>query len=191
MFCKNINIDVSLKELRNTYLDHFNIPPSRNSDVKPIQDRGFAIAAKNIKWNVQELETKLNISFHTSRIFITSPGKYFPIHKDCVSNIKTFREWAINIPLFNCDEGYNTWFLDREEYKDYQEYMGDGASAVGLLHPNPKLSYREKLDCVKLLRTDIFHGVDNKQNKDFRIVLSLRSNDNISWNDISKRIDQL
>lgn len=187
-YTKNIPFkDISL-HLRDQYLDNFSVPPSPSKNTQQIGDMGYALIAKNIKWDCSDLTELLGISLSTSRIFITNPHSILPTHKDCVGEQLTIREWAINIPLFNCDKGHNVWYNDSKEYDNHQRYSWP--SAMLLEHPRPIESYRERLDTIKLIRTDIFHGVDNSDNTNYRVVLSLRSDDNISWTEMCERIDE-
>lgn len=187
-YLKELNIDLDIKRLQDQYLNNYTLPPTPSTTVQKVHDAGFALVAKNIDWDIKSIEQFLGIEFHTSRIFITSPHKKFPIHKDCVGKKNDLREWAINIPLFNCDRGFNTWYEDKPEYEHKQHYVHP--AAVSLTHPSPELSHKQPLSNISLVRTDIFHGVDNTDNDYYRVVLSLRSNDNITYNQLCERIDE-
>lgn len=187
-YTKNINANGLPVRLGKQYLQHFSIPPLPTDNVQKIGNYGYGLIAKSIEWDCSYLTNTLGITINTSRIFITNPYSFLPIHKDCVGHQEQIREWAINIPLFNCDRGYNVWYDDNEQYQDYQKYSYP--AAMLLEHPSPTESYRERLDTIKLIRTDIFHGVDNLDNPNYRVVLSLRSNDDISWTKMCERIDE-
>ena len=212
-YTKKLNIDINISRLREQYLEHFTVPPklkntkheiidySNNPDedkivisdktVQKVGDYGYGIVVKHIPWEYELIRSKLDITIDTARVFITNPYTKLPIHKDAVAGGKNkkLREWAINIPLFGCERGETVWYNDIPEYENCQMYSAAGA-LVSLSHPNPIEHYREGLDCIKLIKTDVFHGVDNSDNPNYRVILSLRSNDNLSWTEISERIDE-
>ena len=207
-YTKPINIDLPIEKLREQYLQYFTIPPTLSNDrkdggkygygsnqnvvisgnVQKVGDDAYGLIAKEIDWDCGIIEDRLGVTISTARVFITNPNSKLPIHKDCISKDQ-LREWAINIPLFGCDQGYNVWYKDTREYEQHQTFSGPGAAQI-LMHPSPVEHYREKLDTIKLLRTGIFHGVDNTDNPDYRIVLSIRCEEDLSWTEMCEKIDQ-
>ena len=191
MFWKDLKLSIDTDKLVRQFgteflvNDKINITDSRITNV----GSGFLIVAKELDWQTNIVSDYIGCNIATVRIFITNPFSFFPMHRDCKGGKTSLREWAINIPLMNCDNGYNQWFSDDENYFGNEIYSESGNAII----PEDQtkiynISDRQILNCPKLIRTDIHHNVDNTDNKNFRVILSYRSDDNISWNDIVSRV---
>ena len=190
MYWKNVHLDIDYDLLRNQFLSEFFVDGNINTKDSRITNvqTGFLFVAKELDWCNEAVETSLGIKVSTVRGFITLPNQQFPIHRDCKGGKTQLREWAFNIPVLNCDRGYNQWFLDEDNDFGNEVYSESGSAVIP---ENPLGPYvvteRQLLDCPKLIRTDVHHNVDNTDNPNMRVILSYRSEDNISWDDIISR----
>lgn len=184
----DLDIDLNIELLQNQYQDLYGYYIDNNlsnNDITPI-GTAYLISAKNHNWQQEYFEDLLKLKIETVRMFVTNPHSILPVHKDCIANTNQLRPWAINVPLLNCDKGTNQWF--EEENKSSETFTPDGSAIV----PNDEnliLSEECLLNCTKIIRTDVYHNVNNKDNDKQRVIISYRADPSISWNEIKKRIN--
>lgn len=194
-FSRNINIDLDLDGLYEQYWNEFgskldNLDKEPDDRIFPIQS-GFLVTAKRVNWNEHIIEDALGIKIETARVFVTNAGSILNMHRDCVGKTQQLRQWAINIPLANCDRGPNQWFSDEDNEFGEEIFYSDGAAVVpkaGTLGWN--VTEEHLLDTVKLIRTDVYHSCYNKDNPNRRVILSMRGDINITWDEMVARVEK-
>lgn len=137
-----------------------------------------------LEWGQTILEDFLSIQFTKIRLFIIKAGEILDLHKDTIGQTNKVREWAINVPIKNCNEGYNQWFDEKDNNELISIYNQKNSAITPKNKNNWQISCQTKLDCPKLLRVGKFHACDNSQNPNNRYVLSFRSDTINSWNKI-------
>ncbi len=151
---------------------------------------GFIITAKEIMWPVSALMEALDLTLETARIFVTNPQRKLMIHRDCVADSNTLRQWAINIPIANCDMGTNEWFADADnDFGKEKSVPGGSALAPEWFDNNYKVSESNVLNGIKLIRTDVMHRSNNTGNDNRRAVLSLRGDPKITYKQAKEKIN--
>lgn len=183
----DLDIDLNVKPLQDQYQDLYghcienSIP---NNEITSV-GTAYLISAKQHNWQQEYFEDLLRLKIETVRIFVTNPRSILPVHKDCIANTNQLRPWAINVPLLNCDKGVNQWF--EEPDASTETFTPDG-SAIVPNNNNLILSEECLLNCTKIIRTDVYHNVNNNDNDKSRVIVSYRADPNITWNEIKKRI---
>lgn len=183
----DLDIDLDVKPLQDQYQDLYghcienSIP---NNEITSV-GTAYLISAKQHNWQQEYFEDLLRLKIETVRIFVTNPRSILPVHKDCIANTNQLRPWAINVPLLNCDKGLNQWF---EESDAATETFTPDGSAIIPGNNNLILSEECLLNCTKIIRTDVYHNVNNNDNDKSRVIVSYRADPNITWNEIKKRI---
>ena len=128
------------------------------------------------KWIYDEFPVKISVI----QIFAILPESIGSTHKDGLN-----RKAAFNIPLLGADLGHMDWFdLDIKERKIDTRYT------QVRLTDHEKIDYvpacRIRIDKPALVNTDVWHRVDNRDNKNFRFVLSIRFEDNPSFSELKE-----
>ena len=151
---------------------------------------GFLITGKELHWPVESLMSALGLELQTARLFVTNPNMKLQIHRDCIGGTDKLRQWAINIPVDNCDLGTNEWFSDDENNFGDEKY-GPGGSAIlpEFFDNNYKVSESCVLNSIKLIRTDVMHRSNNVGNDNRRVVLSLRGTDELTYEQVAERVN--
>lgn len=188
-----MDLNFPIPNLANLYWEEFGCklddPQSVLSDdrITPITT-GFLISCMNVNWPVDYIFDSLGMEIYTSRIFVTNPNSELVIHRDCVGGEKTLREWAINIPIANCNNSVNEWFS--EEYNDFgeEQYIKEGSALIPYsLHKQYTVTESCQLNKIKLIRTDIMHRSNNIGNNERRVVLSMRGAPSITYDEVKTR----
>ena len=150
---------------------------------------GFLITGKEIHWPVQPLMDALGLDLVTARLFVTNPNRKLLIHRDCISDKTELRQWAINIPVANCDMGTNEWFSDEDnDFGNEQFAPGGSAITPEVFDKEYVISESCVLNSIKLIRTDVMHRSNNLGNDERRVVLSLRGDPNISYEQAKEKV---
>jgi len=184
MYTKTICTSRTIEIISRQFFEHYTFPVEGQPRIVNVGDVGYTADCSHIDWDLAELQDLINVPLDTPRLFIVKPNNVLPAHKDCVGKTKQVREWAINIPVFGCNRGYNVWYNDQQHFTCEYVYP----STFVLTSPTPPASHKEKLDSVKLFRTDLFHAVDNTDNINYRVVLSVRSSQDRSWGEMYESI---
>jgi len=151
---------------------------------------GFLITDKDTQWPVDSLMNTLGLTLVTARLFVTNPNRKLQIHRDCVAQSKELRSWAINIPISHCDLGTNEWFADDENDFGKETYAPGGSAIMPEKYDNDYVvSESCVLNSIKLIRTDVMHRSNNLGNDNRRVVLSLRGDNNLSYDQVKERVD--
>lgn len=118
------------------------------------------------------------------QVFGILPGALGKTHKDGVA-----RKSALNIPLLGCDEGLMEW-LDgssltlktlRSPYTEIRVSEEEWYSNTRLDLP---VCYATKVTAPSLVNTDEWHRVNNRQNENYRYMLSIRFQDNPTYSEL-------
>ena len=187
-----INFELPWVDMFNMYMDEFD---SKLKDEEKYLsddrifpcDHGFGMAPGIDFFPVNELVKSLKLEINTARIFATDPNMVIPIHKDCVKN--KVRSWAINIPIAYCDKGTNEWFSDDENDFGVEQYSPSDNSMKPEYEKEYTVSESMILDGIRLIRTDVMHRANNIGNDNRRVVLSLRGDPNITYDEVMERIN--
>jgi hypothetical protein len=185
-----LNIDYPIDHYRQQYFDLYGNNLDAFDTYPEIykNQAGYSIGGSKHEWGQQIVEDALGLEVETCRIFVIDPQKILPPHKDCVSDSHELRHCAVNIPLDNCDRGWNDWF----NKSDYGEIYHSGGSAKVFEHYNFDLSklksdFRIGLEQPSLFRTDVFHSANNLDGFGRRVALSMRFKKNLSWEEMVER----
>ena len=125
----------------------------------------------------KDIENHFNLTVECARIFCIDRHSVCPWHKDTVDITGDIRNFAINIPLENCDKGTNNWGVT----KDTRTHTETNKSVI-FGQGQYEILETIILDQPKLFRTNIFHNIDNSNNDKDRAVLSYRFKENLNWN---------
>ena len=84
----------------------------------------------------------------------------------------------------NCDKGYTTWHnYPNEQSKTIKSKKNSGSIYnKTLLDPKKNELDRLKMDSAYMIKTNVFHSIDNRENDHPRAVLTFRFKD-VSWED--------
>ena len=188
------NIDFDLSNMYNLYWNEFGhkLDDSKlyfaDKRIMPVVT-GFLITGKEIQWPVQPLMDALGLELFTARLFVTNPNRKLLIHRDCIGGQQTVREWAINIPIANCDMGINEWFSDEDnDFGNEQFAPGGSAITPEVFDKEYNISESCVLNSIKLIRTDIMHRSNNLGNDERRVVLSLRGDPKITYEQAKEKV---
>lgn len=124
------------------------------------------------------------------QVFAAVPNSVGYIHKDGVD-----RRSAFNIPLQNCDAGTMDWFngIDVTTLQVVNDYTSIRVTEEQIEHGRtwePSFLYSAIVNTPCLVNTDTWHRIDNRNNDNFRWMLSLRFKDNLSFEDTKKYLVQ-
>lgn len=177
---QKVSVAYDQEYLRSTYLSKWNFPPSEAKDVIVISDYTTLVIGNyaNLDWGIDFKEMQVE----DIGVYITKAGYFANPHTDGSSTGK-IREWALNFPLFNCEKGYTTW----HSYSDIntQTISDDKMSGTIYNKTNLKPSMTKELGRIRMngsymVKTNILHSIDNRDNQHPRAVLTFRFKD-ISW----------
>jgi hypothetical protein len=106
------------------------------------------------------------------------------LHKDGVD-----RKCAFNVPLSGADEGYIEWYSGIDKERLFE----DDFTKIRLLNFDAnreklQILFRSKTSVPCLLNTDIWHRVNNQNNKNWRHVLSFRFEDNPTFESMKTQL---
>jgi hypothetical protein len=141
------------------------------------------------EWGQSILNELLSITITKIRLFVVKAGKTLDLHKDTIGQTDELRNWAINVPLLNCDEGYNEFYEEEKNAGLVGIYAKENSAITPERKTNWIPSYRTKLNCAKLLNVGKFHSCDNSMNPNDRYVISFRSDNCNTWQEMINRID--
>ncbi len=107
-------------------------------------------------------------------LFGSDPGKSYGIHIDGYSlTRKNASNYALNIPIANCEQGYMNWYGG--EYRLSETKTAEG---LGLLkiHWNcdPEIIEQTIIDVPTIVKVDLPHNVENRNPDKHRLMLSIR-----------------
>lgn len=190
-----INIDYDAAGMLKTYQENIGHYLDNPKEIKFNPNfinayTSYLINATEYNWPIENIVNTFNIDIDTIKVFVTKPYKKLFLHRDKVANEEKMRQWAINIPILNGDCGYNEWFEDDvNDFGDEKIIHGGVATMPQGLHDDYICAESCSIKGVTLLRTDIMHRARNDTNK-FRVVLSIRGNPNVSWENILEKVNE-
>lgn len=125
------------------------------------------------------------IQLEVLQIFAMMPNSIGMIHKDGLA-----RKCALNVPLTGYTEGYMQWFdkefnehLVNTEYSQVRLTKNEVGQKIYRMDETPTVSVH--INAPTLLNTDVWHRIDNSQNKNFRWILSLRFSCNPGFTNVA------
>jgi len=163
-----------------------NIDPKRSTGISSYK---LPLEFSNSIIKIINRYSKLNIK--SLRIFKYQPGFDAELHTDFDQWSNTVTEYALNIPLENCDESCVTQFY--RNLGDYKSSSNDETGTGGYLYPTDmdKVYYSSEfsLTTPTLIRTGVPHKVINKCFAE-RKILSIRfkNSDHLLPSDIINEI---
>ena len=143
---------------------------------------------------LDDISNQIKCPLKVQRFFRTRANTNGPIHIDCNRATKEPREWAINIPLFNCDNSYMEWF-DHDNFGEFSWWR-----EAGFIKPpqeemddfdlNIKPIERIIVESPMLVETKSMHRVYNLDNPYDRIICSMRGEDTITYEQIYESLSK-
>ncbi len=135
-----------------------------------------------VKWleeNVGEIDN--------CKFFICAPGSWGEVHID---GANPERNCAINIPIFNCESGYMNWFSNEPDDRTFISNSNTNVHSTSKKKEVDFWEVEEKmvLTSPALVRTNIWHNVDNRDNPKHRVVFSFRFKDNPDFEETRKKL---
>jgi len=126
------------------------------------------------------------------QIFAITPESTGMVHRDGID-----RKAALNIPLLNCDEGFMDWFENIfDEFKVVSGYTNVRLTTVEKNHSSYRIedtpagvytpAHRCLIETPSIVNTDVWHRIDNKLNKNYRYLMSIRFAGNPNFEDVVK-----
>lgn len=181
---RKVSVPYDQDRLISTYLSRWSFPPSEAKDVIKITSCTTLVVANhaNLDWGFNQLFDTLGLKPEDIGIYITSPGWFPDPHTDGSSTGET-REWALNFPLMNCDRGYTTWH--KHTNTNFQTITD--SKQTGTIYNKTDLDpndieeiARIRMDGPYMVKTNILHSIDNRDNNNPRAVLTFRFK-NTTW----------
>lgn len=134
------------------------------------------------EWLVEGFRLKILVL----QIFAILPESIGMTHKDGLE-----RKAAFNIPLLGAELGYMDWFtLDNKEHKIDTLYTQIRLTDIEKNHNTYRIenipNYRCRIDKPSIVNTDVWHRIDNSDNKNFRYMLSIRFKNNPPFDELQK-----
>jgi hypothetical protein len=128
----------------------------------------------------------LKIKPEILQIFAAMPDKCGRIHMDGLD-----RRCALNIPVKGCSMGQMQWFDNNYtvvtiDNKYTKVRITNEEGPISRLDDTPVFGCL--LTAPSVVNTDVWHRVDNRQNTDYRYVLSLRFTGNPSMDELLKNL---
>lgn len=121
--------------------------------------------------------------FGHAQLFVTNPGYLGAWHKDGID-----LHASINIPVYGTGLGFQSYIDWTEEHiagVDYASSHTKHTLGMGALQ---KVSDRCVLDQMCLVRTDVWHRINNRQNTAHRVTLALRFKDNPTFEHLAEAL---
>jgi len=186
-----LNINYPTDQYRQKYTDlysHF-----LDSDHPEITKSSFGdsyfISSRKHDWGQSIVEDYLELEVETCRIFVVKPYQSLRAHIDCIADSQELRHCSINFPLHNCDLGKNEWY-DNTQFptvfnKRASSIIPENYSDLDNIEP----IFYSRLYQPSIFRTNIMHNVNNIENPNYRVVLSMRFKDNITWEYIKNKLN--
>lgn len=194
-YSESINIDFDKEGMLNTYKENIGYYIDNPKEIKFNPNfinayTSYLINATDYNWPIDNIVNQFDIDVDTIKVFVTKPNKKLFLHRDKVANSVVMRQWAINIPILNGECGYNEWFEDDvNDFGNENIVHGGVATMPQGLHDDYVCAESCVINGVTLLRTDIMHRARNDTDK-LRVVLSIRGNPNVSWNNILEKVNE-
>jgi hypothetical protein len=121
------------------------------------------------------------------QIFAILPESVGMTHKDGLE-----RKSAFNIPLNGAELGHMDWFnLDIKERKIDTKYTQIRLTENEKNHNSYRITdvptYSVIIDKPSLVNTDVWHRIDNRDNKNFRYTISIRFKGNPSFSELKEK----
>lgn len=181
---KRVFIPYNQETLRSAFLSRWNFPPKESKEVIVLGKATTLVVASyaNVDWGLEPVFNMLNLVPEDIAIYISQPGHFPPPHTDGSSSGQT-REWALNFPLMNCDLGFTTWFNDKNtEFETVTSEKNSGTIYNKTLLKPHQLNEldRIRMDGAYMIRTNVLHSIDNRDNNQPRAVLTFRFK-NTTW----------
>jgi hypothetical protein len=157
-FCKTKIIDVSERE---TTFIHYKLP---------VEDARYVLSLIPIFNN-----TAISLEENRVSFFITKPGRYYRAHKDGL-----FDRFSINYTIQILDDKCLTSWYSDDDLKDYKidnlksNNSRECQDFIKENHIPLKTMVAKPNECI-LFNTELYHDWDNRNSKNLRVILTLRS----------------
>lgn len=176
---KKVSVPFSQKKLQTIFMSNW---PYKESNVIKTSHITTVILVHNIDWGFHNFFQSVGLEPEEVGVYVTNPGYWPSPHTDGSKSGMT-REWALNFPLYNCDHGYTTWHNYKTDLDIIKSDKKPGTvyNATTLDPTKVEEICRIKMDGAYMVRTDVLHSIDNRDNKHPRSVLTFRFKDT-TWN---------
>lgn len=186
-----LDINYPTDQYRQQYTDlysHF-LDRDHSEITKSSFGDSYFISSRKHDWGQSIVENYFGLEIETCRIFVVKPYQSLRAHIDCIADSQEFRNCSINFPLHNCDLGKNEWY----DHSKFSVIFNERASSVvpkdyaefNKIEP----IFSSRLYKPSIFRTNIMHNVNNSDNPNYRVVLSMRFKDNISFDYIKNKLN--
>lgn len=189
-----LNLDFNLDYAQQLFLKKY-----KSMFERPDPYHSYHFTAVTIEEDVgmNKISEQIGVEFHVQRYFRTKANTVGPIHIDCKHDTRGTRQWAINIPIMHCSDSTMEWF-DHNQFGEFEWW-----AIAGFYRPpvdqmedknftaKPVEDERMVLNQPRLVETRTMHRVNNKDNPYDRIVLSMRTNYPISYEEIYEKCKSL
>ena len=157
-------------------LPRYDLDPGYYESFCVAQNKGFVVAKS---WNADAVSSMPYIASELNKlklldqvghcqIFVCRPHHTGLWHLDGVD-----RHASINFPLFNTEFGQVDWTPDEIECVKEVSVYTTHSIPVNRYAEHP-IAHSSVLTSVQLLKTDIWHRLDNANNPSHRVVFSIR-----------------
>lgn len=135
-----------------------------------------------------KISNVLNISC-ISRIlyFSINPDSYHPIHIDRTMNSTNCVEFALNLPITDCNRVYMNWFENLSNTHDVYYPVNKNHATPILETKNAKTIDTAKLDLPTFVKINDWHNVENRSDNVEKII-SIRFFQTKTIDDIKKAL---
>lgn len=179
------------------------VPFEWNDDLKKIQEWGVQFVDENLakiisektldKHNIVKRINKVEIpdwikqvvgeNIDYVQLFSAERNSVGFLHKDGVD-----RKCAFNIPVSGSSEGYIEWYSGPVQERFFEDSFTKIRLPSEENRNKLKILFRSKVSVPSLLDTDIWHRVNNKDNENWRHVLSFRFEDNPTFESVKTQL---
>lgn len=189
-YSMGLNLDFDLEYAKDVFDQRY-----KHMFEKPDPYHSYHFTAVSIEEDVGmgKISEQIGVPLHVQRYFRTKANTAGPIHIDCRHDTRAARQWAINIPILHCDNSTMEWF-DHDQFGEF-EWL----AMAGFYRPpidqmedknftaKPVEGERMVLNMPRLVETRTMHRVNNVGNPHDRIVLSMRTDVSMSYEEIYEK----
>lgn len=193
-YSMGLNLDFDLEYAKQVFVEKY-----KRMFEKPDPYHSYHFTAVSIDEDVgmDKISEQIGVKLHVQRYFRTKPNSVGPIHIDCKHDTGAARQWAINIPIMNCDNSTMEWF-DHDQFGEFEWW-----AMAGFYRPPidqmedknftavPIQDEKMVLNMPRLVETKTMHRVNNINNPHDRIVLSMRTDYPVTYEEIYERCKPL
>lgn len=160
------------------------IDENRVGEISKLAGDGHIILHRQLGKDIPDwIRNRFNSPIEVLQVFASQPGSIGRVHKDGIA-----RKSALNVPVLNSDQGYTEWFT--EQFKEvtisnaYTQIRIADEESTASYRVEVEPEYRIKISTPSILNTDRWHRVNNRENTDFRYMISFRFINNPSFDEL-------